>query len=109
MMNIILDFKGRYFELNDINQKYIIEDPSGLCTGQGALLVVQVACSQHEAYLLDKNHIALVLVCIGLFAVMSYYAGISFMLQFSHVEKLRWDMETRTAGDYTIELNIEKE
>ena len=102
----IKEFKGSEMVLEDIKAKYLFADPSKECTGEGALLSVQIGCLQSEESLEKKSKVVLALVCIGVFACCAYYSGVYYILEVSHLQKLLWDLDTRTAGDYTVELNI---
>jgi hypothetical protein len=93
-------------DITNIREKFIIEDTEGYCTKSGSLLVIQVSCNQQEVYMAYKQGVALLLTCIGLFTMLSYFAAINFMLNFSGLHKLEWDMKTITAGDYTVEMKV---
>jgi len=53
-----------------------------------------------------KTKVVLALVCIGVFACCAYFSGVYYMLEVSEIQKLEWDLDTRTAGDYTVELSV---
>jgi hypothetical protein len=56
---------------------------------------------------MEKQQKALLLTCLGLFSCLSFMALVSFMLEYTSVDKIDWDFKTKTAGDYTVELEID--
>lgn len=81
----IKEFKGFTIEIEDIKEKYLYSDPTHECTGEGALLSIQVSCLQNSDYLELKQKVVLALVCIGVFACCAYFSGVYYMLEVSAI------------------------
>jgi hypothetical protein len=55
-----------------------------------------------------KKQSALLGVCLGVFGCFTFMAFVAFYLKSNEIHEVEYDVNTVTAGDYTVEMEINK-
>jgi hypothetical protein len=80
-------------------------DP-GCTIDEKDMLYVQYMCQVPEEDLLTKRIEALQAGCVSIFACLCLLAVIQYRVNAISIEKSAWDLDTVTASDYTLEIQI---
>ncbi len=76
------------------------------CTSKDARLFVSYSCTQTQEVLAEKQNMTSVISCCGVLLVLIYMTVIHYFKRQSDLSQLKWDMQTITPGDYTMQLEI---
>ena len=79
------------------------------CTQGTATFFVQYACQFSNQERDERRLAGLLVSCIGVFIALFYSVYVDYMRCISKANYLDWDVKTITAGDYTVEMEIQKE
>jgi hypothetical protein len=78
------------------------------CLGDDATLFIQFTCVQTEEQQAIKYEKLSTAAAVGSLICLLFTVGIRYLYQGGKIKQLDWDMSTITAGDYTVELEIDK-
>ena len=79
------------------------------CDTAESYLFVQYTCEQTEANMHQKYKQLCLAVATGIFICFAFTVSIRGQYQGGKIQMIEWDVTTVTAGDFTVEFNIEKE
>lgn len=69
-------------------------------------LVVSYFCTQTQQNQFDKHNQAATISCLGVFMVLVYLTILYKFKRASDLNRMKWDIETITPGDYTAQMEI---
>jgi hypothetical protein len=67
---------------------------------------VSYFCTQAKQNQFDKHNQAATISCLGVFAVLVYLTILYKFKRASDLNRMKWDIETITPGDYTAQMEI---
>ena len=73
-----------------------------------AQMFIQIGCVLAVEEISNRQVIGLAMACIAVFVGLYVIVQFDFMKQVASNEYLEWDLKTITAGDYSIEFDLEK-
>jgi hypothetical protein len=79
------------------------------CTSKDARLFVSYSCTQTQEVLAEKQNMTSVISCCGVLLVLIYMTVLHYFKRQSDLSQLKWDMQTITPGDYTMQLEISED
>lgn len=81
-----------------------VDDP---CFHEDALMFIQVGCTLSNNELVDRKSRALVLGCAAVFIALFVINYLDYIKKSQENNYVEWDVKTITAGDYTIEFDLD--
>jgi len=80
---------------------------SSTCFGDGSQLFVQVGCELPEATIASRQKAGLLFACAAVFIALFVTNYFDFIKKVQANDYVQWDINTITAGDYSIEFDID--
>eukprot|EP00347_Sterkiella_histriomuscorum_P023421 403334704 len=80
-----------------------------VCLDEDAQFFVQYYCTQSHEELSVKREEGALVGAIAVFSCFFFIIMIFYLRQLTQIQKVRWDLDTLTAGDYTVDLNISRD
>lgn len=97
----VLQDLGKY-----INKAFAKAQPT--CFDDDSVLFAQAACTIPSDDLASRKECALALGCVGVFLALFVLNYFDYMKQVAELGFVEWDVKTITAGDYTVEFNLDE-
>lgn len=69
-----------------------------------SVLYVQYRCALDENIMYSRRHQALITSCVAVFSALFTMAIVNYSQQTMHIDQDWWDLNTKTASDYTLQL-----
>lgn len=112
-----LDSGSFYYDFNAlcINKKTCSITPTNYlnsaspltqCTQGSARVFYQYICEQTASAVTTTRERALLIICLGMFAVTIFMITVYYMTKTSALNYKMWDLRTTTASDFTVEIVI---
>lgn len=79
------------------------------CWDKDSIIYLQYQCQQDEAGLTTKREEALLFTCMGIFICGVFLSTLFFLNKLADIDFKAWDVETVTAGDFTVTYAIPDE
>ena len=101
--------KGLFFFKFTSEQLYNVaslETVTEQCKSKLARIFVSYTCTQTPEAQAEKKNMVSVISCLGVLLVLIYLTVLHYFKRNSDLSKLKWDMQTVTPGDYTMQLEI---
>ena len=76
------------------------------CTQAPARVFYQYICEQTASAVTTTRERALLVICLGMFAVTIFMITVYYMTKTSALNYKMWDLRTTTASDFTVEIVI---
>ncbi|CDW91100.1 UNKNOWN [Stylonychia lemnae] len=76
------------------------------CVSEDSSFFVQYFCQQTDEQLSVKRQEGAVISAIAVFSCLFFIIMMFYLRQQTQIQKVEWDVETITAGDYTVDLKI---
>jgi len=86
-----------------------IKDKADECTGRDSVMFMQIACMIPPEEITDRQISGLIIGCTAVFLALFVVNYIDYIESIQQNMFIEWDVKTITAGDYTIEFDIEPE
>lgn len=72
-------------------------------------MFVTYTCEQTDDVLAEKQSMTAVIACSGVLLVLIYLTVLHYFKRHSELSQLKWDLQTVTPGDYTMQIEITQE
>jgi hypothetical protein len=79
------------------------------CQSKDSRVFVTYTCEQPADLLAEKQNSTSAIACCGVFLVLIYSTVIFYFKRHSNLNQLKWDIQTITPGDYTMQMEITPE
>jgi len=79
------------------------------CFSGSSIIYLQYKCEQDVEELNTKRVEALLFVCLGIFISFTFLSVLYFLNKTALIDFKQWDVETVTAGDFTVVYQIPDE
>jgi len=77
------------------------------CFNEDSQIFIQVGCIMSEADLVYKRELALIFGCAAVFISLFVINYLDFIGKTAENNYVEWDVKTITAGDYSIEFDLD--
>ena len=69
-------------------------------------MFISYSCEQTDEVLTEKQSMTAIISCAGVLHVLIYLTVLHYFKRHSDLSQLKWDLQTVTPGDYTMQLEI---
>lgn len=93
-------------DLNVDNDNLYGANDTSKCSLNSSVFFIQYTCIQSNDALAQKHKEASLVTALGILSCLIFLVAIYYLKRISKLMAIDWDVQTITAGDYTVELHI---